>query len=325
MISRRQMLISAVASAVAPKIAFANEIYPSRAVTIIVPVAPGGLADIITRAAAERLSARSGQSFIVDYVVGVGGSKGNQDVANAAPDGYTLGLTTEALLLVNPHLYKNVRYTADDFEPVGILAELPLLLLVQRDHPAKTLAEFVSMAKEKPGAMSYGSSGAGTMPHLVSHQFAKAAGISLVHVPYRSGSGSVTDLIAGRLDLLAAGAPLVAGSIGPDGPLRPIAVAGPQRIPTLPDVPTVAEAGFANFKLRSPWWGLVAPRGTPKDVIDRLNRWLALDAMTEDEKQKLVATKLEPEFIGSSQMAEIVRSEGPVWKSVIEEMGISLE
>ncbi|WP_172724466.1 MULTISPECIES: Bug family tripartite tricarboxylate transporter substrate binding protein [Neorhizobium] len=324
MITRRHMLVSAAAGALAPRLGFAQQAYPSRPVTIIVPVAPGGLADIITRAAAERLSVRSKQSFIVDYVVGVGGSKGNQDVANAVPDGYTLALTTEALLLVNPHLYKNVRYRAEDFEPVGILAELPLLLLVPKNHPAKNLADFVSMAKAKPGSMSYGSSGAGTMPHLVGHQFAKAAGISLVHIPYKSGAGSLTDLIAGRLDLLAAGVPLVAGSIGPDGPLRPIAVAGPERIASLPDVPTVAEASVAGFNLRSPWWGLVAPRGTPRDIIDRLNGWLALDAMTEDEKQKLISTKLEPKFIGSAEMGDVIRSEAPVWKAVIEEMGLSL-
>lgn len=325
MITRRQMLIASVASVLASKVAFAQEAYPQRPVTIIVPVAPGGLADIITRAAADRLSVRSGGSFLVDYVVGVGGSLGTQAVANADPDGYTLGLVTEALLLVNPHLYENVTYTVDDFAPVGILANMPLMILVSKDHPAQTLEELIALAKEQPGVLSYGSSGTGTMPHLVVHQLSNAAGISLVHVPYKSGANSVTDLIGGRLDVLAAGAPLVLGSIGEGGPLRPLAVTGNERLPDFPDLPTVNEAGVPDFALNNPWWGLVAPSGTPPSVIEQLNTWLALDSMTEAELELLAATKLEPSFTDAEGMAQVLETEGPVWEALVAEMGITLE
>lgn len=304
--------------------AIADENYPERVVTIVVPVSPGGLADIIARTAAERLSSRSGQTFVVDYIVGAGGSVGTQAVVRSDPDGYTLGLVTESLLLVNPHLFRNLSYSVDDIEPVGIVATAPLLLLVPVDSPVETLEDFINLARDNPGALTYGSSGPGTMPHLVMHLFSQAAGLELLHIPYSGGGASVTDLTAGRLDILAAGAALVAGSLGEGGALRAIAVSGPERLEGFPDVPTVAESGVPDFAVEA-WWGLAAPKGTPSSVITSLNAWLSIEDSSEVELERLTASHLSPTFLTADEMAEILRSEEPTWERIVREIGITLD
>lgn len=327
MVTRRSILQAGIAGGAAlfsglPSAVLAQGTYPARAVKIIVPVSPGGLADIIARTAAERMQARSGQTFVVDYVVGAGGSVGTQAMIRAEPDGYTLSLVTETLLLVNPHLYPNIDYSFADVAPVGIVATAPLLILVPQQSPIRTLEDLISNAREAPGSLTYGSSGPGTMPHLVMHLLCKEAGIEMLHIPYGGGGASVTDLTAGRLDALAAGAALVAGSLGEGSPLRAIAVSGAERLPDFPDVPTVAESGLPGFGV-SAWWGLAAPAGTPPDIVAQLNEWLSLDGSSEAELARLSEAHLDPTFIGATAMTDSLAAEAPRWERIVSELDIN--
>lgn len=293
--------------------------YPQRAVTIIVPVSPGGLADIVARTAAERLQARSGGAFVVDYVIGAGGSVGTQTMIRSAPDGYTLSLVTETLLLVNPHLFPNIEYAATDVAPVGIVATAPLLILVPRDSPIQTLDDLLTRARENPGMLSYGSSGPGTMPHLVMHLLCREAGVEMLHIPYAGGGASVTDLTAGRLDVLAAGAALVAGSLGEGGTLRAIAVSGEERLADFPEVPTVADFGLPGFAATA-WWGLAAPAETPPEIIAQLDAWLSLEGSSDAELARLRDAHLDPTYIGAVEMAASLTEEGPRWERIVSEL-----
>jgi tripartite-type tricarboxylate transporter receptor subunit TctC len=237
-------------------------------VTIIVPFTPGGGTDIGTRLVAQRLSQLWGQPVVVDNRPGAAGNVGLELTARAKPDGYTLVAGNVGTQSINPFLYKKLNYNPDGFVPVTMMAELPFALVVTPGLPANTPKELVALAKAKPGKLTFASSGTGGSPHLSGEIFKAATGTDMLHVPYKGGGAAMTDLMAGNVDMLFASILETTGHVKA-GKLRALAVTGTVRSPSMPDVPTLAEAGIQNAESGS-WVGLLAPAGTPKDIVDKI-------------------------------------------------------
>src|SRR6266850_607027 len=243
--------------------------YPSKPVRIIVSAAPGGPPDIRARWLAQRLSPALGQPIVVDNRPGAGGIIGTEAAARSMADGHTIALVTQGTLAINPHIYSRLGYDAlVDFAPITRLSVNPFLLTVHPGIPANSVGELVKYAKLHPGQLNFGSDGIGTPPHVAGELFKRAAGIDVIHVPYKSGPQTVSDLISGRiaytLDSLALLLPHASA-----GTIRALAVTSPQRMAALPDIPTIAESGLPGFAYFA-WMGLAAPAGTPKDIVARL-------------------------------------------------------
>lgn len=255
------------ASAAAP-LALAQS-YPSRPVTLVVPFPPGGGTDTGGRVIAEQLSRRWGQTVIVENKGGAAGQIGADLVAKARPDGYTLLLGNIGTQAINPSLYAKLPYDPDKaFAPVSLVAELPLVMMVNPGVAARTPAEFIALAKGQAGKLSYSSSGAGGAPHLVAEMFKDQTRSFIVHVPYRGGGPAIADLLAGHVDLSFMTALEASGHIKA-GKLRALAVTSDKRLPALPDVPTLAEGALPGFNAIS-WIGLLAPAGTPQDIVEKI-------------------------------------------------------
>src|SRR5206468_3224345 len=232
------------------------------------PFAPGGSTDIFARDIADKLAVGLAQPVVVENRTGAGGNIGAEAVARAAPDGYTLLMATTGVMAINNALYPNMTYdAAKDFEPVIFVASITNVLVVPPELPANSVRELIALAKEKPGLLSFGSSGAGSSTHLSSELFKSMAGIDILHVPYKGSSQALTDLLAGRISMIIDNMPGAIGFIKA-GRLRALAVTGSKRSPALPDVPTIAEAGVPGYESLS-WSGIAAPPGTPNDVIAR--------------------------------------------------------
>ena len=252
-------------------IALAADPYPSRAITWVVPFTPGGITDTASRAVSKKLGELLGQSFVVDNRPGVGGSLATEQVARATPDGYTVLYATSGTMAANLALYKNLKYEPlKDFIPVHGMFLSPTLLVVEASRPYKTVAELVSFAMANPGALNYGSAGQGTGTHLTSELVQARTGIRMTHVPYKGSSPALQDLLGGRLDLMFDYTVTLLPHIK-SGRLRALAVMGSKRLPALPDVPTIAEAGFAGAESSS-WSGIVVPAGTPPEVVAKLSQ-----------------------------------------------------
>ncbi|MFN3656078.1 MAG: Bug family tripartite tricarboxylate transporter substrate binding protein [Pseudolabrys sp.] len=245
--------------------------YPNRPIKLIAPFPAGGLADVLARAVGDEISKTLGQPVIVENRAGAGGNIGADAVAKSPADGYTLLMTSAGILTANQFLYAKMPFDPEkDFAPVSNVASMPMLVVVNPKVEAKTLAEFVKLAKDNPGKMNFGSPGVGTTGHLGLALFMHAAGIKLTHVPYKGAAPSITDLLAGQIEGVVDNPPTVLPHIAA-GKLRPLAVAAKTRMPQLPDLPTAAEAGVPNFYASS-WFGVVAPAGTPPDVVARLQK-----------------------------------------------------
>ena len=243
--------------------------YPSRPVTLVVPFPPGGGTDTGGRVIAEQLSRRWGQTVIVENKGGAAGQIGADLVAKAKPDGYTLLLGNIGTQAINPSLYAKLPYDPDKaFAPVSLVAELPLVMMVNPAVAAQTPAEFIALAKAQAGKLSYSSSGAGGAPHLVAEMFKDQTRSFIVHVPYRGGGPAIADLLAGHVDLSFMTALEASGHIKA-GKLRALAVTSDKRLPALPDVPTLAEGALPGFNAIS-WIGMVAPAGTPQDIVEKI-------------------------------------------------------
>ena len=243
--------------------------WPSKPVKIIVPFPPGQGADIVGRLLAERLTPVLGQQFIVDNKPGAGSMIGTALAAKAAPDGYTLFIGGTSAMVINPHLYQKLDYQLADFAPITNVALLPMVICVTPSLPVHSIQELVALAKRKPGELTYGSSGNGSTHHLIQALFAATTGIQITHVPYKGSTASMTDLMSGRISMLADVLPAVTPAIR-SGKARPLAITSSTRSPFLPDVPTVAEQGYPGFEATA-WAGLFAPTGTPEPILQRLN------------------------------------------------------
>jgi tripartite-type tricarboxylate transporter receptor subunit TctC len=290
--------------------------YPSKPIRLIVPFTPGGSTDILARAIGLELTRAWGQSVIVDNIAGAGGSIGADKAAKSAADGYTLLMGHIGTLAVNPSLYPDLPYKPlIDFSPVAWVARVPNVLVVHPSVNAKTLKEFVLLAKSRPGTLNYGSGGNGSAANLATEYFKLQTGTSLLHIPYKGTVPATTDLIGGQIQVLFTGAPAVLAHVK-SGQLRALAVSSPQRLESLPDVPTVAESGYKGFEADQ-WYGVVAPAGTPKDIVAKLNVQINKALASAELKTRLnsegaIATPTTPEAFGAMIKTEIAR-----WKPVI--------
>lgn len=291
--------------------------YPVKPIRLVVPFTPGGSTDILARAIGQELTKAWGQAVIVDNVPGAGGSLGADKVAKAPADGYTLLMGHIGTLAVNPSLYPALPYDpVKSFAPVAWVARVPNLLVVNPQVTARSVKELVTLAKARPGQLNYGSGGNGSAANLATEYFKLQTGTSLLHIPYRGTAPAVNDLIGGQIQLLFTGAPAVLNQIK-NGQLRALAVSSPQRLPALPDVPTVAEAGYKDFEADQ-WYGVVAPAGTPREVVAKLNAQINLALNSAELKTRLnnegaIATPTTPEAFGKHIASEIAR-----WKPVIQ-------
>jgi tripartite-type tricarboxylate transporter receptor subunit TctC len=284
---------------------------------MIVPFTPGGTTDILARSVGIELTKAFGQSVVVDNVAGAGGSIGAERVAKAAPDGYTLMMGHIGTLAVNPSLYPKLPYEpVKDFAPVAWVASVPNVLVVHPSVPAKNLKELVSYLKANPGRVNYGSGGNGSAANLATEYFKMQTGTSMVHIPYRGTAPAVNDLLSGQIQVMFTGAPALMGHIK-SGALRALAVSSPKRLDALPDLPTVNEAlGLKNFEADQ-WYGVVAPAGTPREIVMKLNAQinaaLSSDAMkTRLSSEGAIATPTTPLAYGQLIVSEIAR-----WKPVM--------
>jgi tripartite-type tricarboxylate transporter receptor subunit TctC len=266
--------------------------YPARPITLIVPFAPGGSTDVIGRVVADAMRSHLGQHIVIENRAGAGGSIGTAAIAKAAPDGYTIGMGTASTLAINPAAYKSLPFDVlTDLAPVGGIAAVPNIMTVNADVPANTMAQFIAYAKSRPGKLSYGSSGNGSVSHLMGEQFKLASGTDLIHVPYRGIGPALNDVVAGQIqvlfDNLPTSLPLVQA-----GKLRALAVSGPKRVAALPDVPTFGELGLDEVNWMA-FFGIVAPSGTPPAAIAKLNDALNKALADPALREKLAAQQAE--------------------------------
>jgi tripartite-type tricarboxylate transporter receptor subunit TctC len=294
--------------------------YPARPVRIVVPSPPGGGTDIVARVLAQHFSKAMGQPFFVENKPGAGNMIGIEFVARSPADGYTV-LFVASTLALNSVLYKKVPYDpVRDFAPVALAATAPNVLIVNPALPAQTLAEFIALAKKKPGALSYGTPGIGTSPHLSMELLKSMAGIDLQHVPYRGTAAAVTDLIGGQIAATFANA-LTAKPQVDAGRVRALAVSGPRRIEALAAVPPVAEAGVPGYEAMQ-WYGLVAPAGTPALVIARLNAEAVKALQSDEMREKLALDGAQPVGSSPAEFAALIKSELEKWARVARAAGI---
>ncbi len=310
------MLASSITTSAWAQTSAAASNYPNKTIRIVVPFTPGGSTDILARAIGIELGKAWGQSVIVENIAGAGGSIGADKVAKSAGDGYTLLMGHIGTLAVNPSLYPDLPYQPlRDFAPVAWVARVPNVLVVHPSVPAKNVKEFIALAKSKPGQLNYGSGGNGSAANLATEYLKVQTNISLLHIPYRGTAPAVTDLLGGQIQVLFTGAPAVIGQIK-SGQLRALGVSSPQRLDSLPDVPTVAESGYKNFEADQ-WYGVVAPKGTPPEIVAKLNAQINRALQSPELKNRLnnegaVATPSTPEVFGKLIQTEIAR-----WKPVI--------
>src|SRR5262245_31396073 len=298
--------------------------YPNKPIRLIAPFPAGGLADVLARAVGDEMSKTLGQPVIVENRPGAGGNTGADAVAKADPDGYTLLMSSAGILTANPFLYPKMPFDAETaFIPVSNVAEMSMLLVVHPKVEAKTLQEFVALARAQPGKLNFGSPGIGTTGHLGLAMFMHAADVKITHVPYRGAAPAVTDLIAGQIDGVVDNPPTVLPHIQA-GKLRPLAVAATQRMALLPDVPTAGEAGVVNYEASS-WFGIAAPAGTPPEVIARLHNEIAAAVRTPAMQERFA--KSGARLVGNTpaQFAAQIRDERIRWGEIIKAAKISAE
>jgi tripartite-type tricarboxylate transporter receptor subunit TctC len=318
----RMLMAAALCLVFAPP-GWAQQDYPTRTVRIIVPFAPGGSTDIFARYIADKLAPALAQPVVVENRAGAGGNIGAEAVARAAPDGYTLLMATTGVMSINNALYPNMTYdAAKDFEPVIFVASITNVLVVPPELPANSVRELIALAKEKPGSMSFGSSGAGSSTHLSSELFKSMAGIDVLHIPYKGSSQALTDLIAGRIAMIIDNMPGAISFIRA-GRLRALGVTGSKRSPALPDVPTIAEAALPGYESLS-WSGIAVPAGTSKEVIARLNRDIATILAQADIREKFAQAGADPVGGSPQEFAAHIRAEREKWSKLIRERGIAL-
>jgi tripartite-type tricarboxylate transporter receptor subunit TctC len=321
---RRLIAIAALATLGQGAAALAAEDeYPNRPVKIIVPFAPGGSTDVVARILADKLGAELKQTFVVDNRAGAGGNIGADLVAKSTPDGYTLLMGTTGVLAINAHLYKALPFDPEkDFAPVSYTSLITNILVVNPEVPARTVPELIRLAKAKPGALTFASSGAGSSTHLSAELFKSLAGVDILHVPYRGSSQALVDLISGQVTMLFDNAPSAIGFVQ-QGKLRALAVTSRKRLANLPDIPTLEEAGVAGYESLS-WSGIVAPAATPTAVIGKLNAALDRILRSEDVKQKFAALGVEPVGGPPEAFTRHVRAESDKWGKLIKAANISL-
>ncbi|SKA35825.1 Tripartite-type tricarboxylate transporter, receptor component TctC [Enhydrobacter aerosaccus] len=298
--------------------------YPSHPIRLVVPYAPGGGADAVARIVAKKVGESIGQAIVIDNKGGAGAIVGTEIVAKAEPDGYTLLLGQSGPISINPAVYKSLPYDpVKDFAPVTMTTSYPYILVVNADLPAKTLQEFVALARSKPGTMNYGSTGVGAANHLVAELFNSKAGLKMTHIPYRGTALAVADLVAGQLTMVF-GDPVSVLPHIKSGKLRALAVTTQQRSPVAPDVPTVAESGYPGFDAIA-WHGILAPARTPPAIVDRLSQEIA-KALNDPETKALLANQaMQPVGNSPADFAAFIQKDIATWKAVAQAAHVTVE
>lgn len=298
--------------------------FPDKPVKLIIGFPPGGPLDTHARLLIDKLQHSLGQPVIVDYKAGAGGSIGAEFVAKAPSDGYTLLVANTGTMVINPPLYTALPYqTLRDFAPIARTAQQPLALVVNNEVPAKTLAEFIAYAKKNPGRVNYGSAGNGGISHLVPEMFKQAAGIDMLHVPYKGTAPAFVDLLAGQVQFMAESIPQVSQYVK-SGKVRALALTAAERNPALPEVPTMAEAGVKNFVVVG-FYGILAPAGTPKDIVLRLSQAFR-DALDSPEvKTRMTQSGADPAYLDSEKFAAYLQTESARWAAAVKAAGVKLD
>jgi tripartite-type tricarboxylate transporter receptor subunit TctC len=297
--------------------------YPNRPVKLVVPFAPGGFTDVVARILGNKLSQSLGQQFVIENKAGAGSTIGTDFVAKAAPDGYTL-LMVSSTHVISPWLYRNLGYDpVKSFAPVGRLVDSPYVLLVHPRVPAKNVQEFIALAKAQPGQIHYASSGNGSAQHLMGGLFAALTGAPIRHVPYKGSAGAANDLVAGIVESSFAGVPNALAQV-PQGRLKALAVTTTRRAPQLPDVPTLQEAGVPGYDA-SVWLALLAPAGTPPEIVTKLNGEITRLMAAPDTKKALFDAGVEPSPSTPEEMAAYLTEELARWGKVVKEAGVKIE
>jgi len=300
----------------------AQDNWPSRPIRMILPFPPGGGTDILGRLIADRLAASLGQPVVTENRGGAGGNVGAEAAARSAPDGYTIVLVAPSLA-ISPTLYSKLNYDpAKDLAPISLVATVPNVMVTQPSLPGD-LKEFIALVKAKPGALNFGSGGAGTSNHLAGELFNLVAGTKLVHIPYKGVNLAMQDVLSGNVHLVFIGIPAAAPHIKA-GKLRALALVARHRSPALPEVPTVAEAGLPDFEVTT-WYGILAPAGTPRNIIDRLNGELVKIMHAPELREKLAATGTEPLTSTPDEFAAYVQKEIAKWGDVIRKAGVKAD
>jgi len=301
--------------------AAAQAAWPSKPVRVIVPFAPGGSTDVIGRLLAQKLAEMWGQSVVVENRTGAGGNIGADLVAKSPGDGYTL-LFASGSIAINPQLYKNMPFdTQKDLVPITNVASGPMLVVVPDDSPAKSVKDLIAIAKAKPGTVNFGSAGVGSQVHLAAENFADAAGIDIVHVPYKGEAPAYTDLIGHQTQMMVGNFAAASALLGP-GRLRALAVTGKTRSPLLPDVPTASESGLPGFE-NSGWFGLFAPAGTPPDILAKIQRDSLKVLAGTDFKARLYVQGMAPVGNTPAQFAKAMDEESKHWAAVVKNRKLS--
>jgi tripartite-type tricarboxylate transporter receptor subunit TctC len=310
-------LLAASGSAVAQS-------YPARAITLVVPFAPGGSASTAARSVADKMGEILGQQIVIDNRGGAGGTVATRSVAKAAPDGYTLLVVTSATVGTSPSLMQNLGYDPrKDFDPIGVIAATPNLIAVHPSFPARSLAELIKIGRAAATPIPYGSPGTGTLNHLTVELLAYRTGMKLAHVPYKGAGPALNDLLGGHIGVLISAIPnahshIIAGTI------HALAVTGASRAPLIPDVPTFAEAGFPGYDVPLRW-GLAAPTGTPRPIIDKLNQALNTALGADDVRHRLAVEGAEPQPGTPEDYVAIIDREVTMWSNLVKTVGIKPE
>lgn len=296
--------------------------FPEKPVRILVGFAAGGPADILARVVGEKLAEAWGKPVLVESITGAGGNIAADRVAKAAPDGYTLLMATSGMLVVNPHLYKNLSFDPGSFAPISQVGFTVNILVVHNDLPAKNVVELVKLARSQPGKLTFGSGGVGSSNHLAGELLKSMAGIDIQHVPYRGIGQAVPDLLAGRLSMLFGNTPNVAPLMR-EGKLRGLAVTSIRRSPAAPELPTVVESGYGGFDVTT-WFGLLGPKGTPPEIIDKLHRDVARVVALPEVRHRLSETGFEVTGNSPAELSSVITSENRFWAKVIKQAGVTL-
>lgn len=304
--------------------AHAQSDYPTRAVRVVVPFPPGGATDIVARLVAERLQAALGKPFVVDNKAGASGNIGIGEVVRAVPDGYTLVLGSPQTLTINPQLFANLPFNPQkDLAPIVVVASVPNVLLVNNQVPAKTPEELIALAKQKVGKLSYGSSSIGGTPHLSAELFKSMTGTSILHIPYRGSAPALQDLIGGQIDMIFDNLPAALPQIRA-GTVRALAVTTLKRASSAPNLPTLHERGITGFESEG-WFALLAPAGTPRPILDRLNLEVNKALATPELRERLEKAGADPVGGSIESFQQRIGQETQRWAQVIKFANIKAE
>jgi tripartite-type tricarboxylate transporter receptor subunit TctC len=298
--------------------------YPNRPITLVIPFAPGGSTSIVGRVIADKMSQLLGQGIVVDNRPGAGGTVGTKAVAKSEPDGYTILLGYTGTLAIGPSLYKDAGYDPrKSFAPIGLIGNAPSVLAVHPSFPANSVAELIAYARANPGKVNFGSAGVGSVNHITGEYFARSAGITLVHIPYKGTGPALTDLLGGHIPMALAPIPAVHANVTA-GLLRALAVTGKARSGLMPDVPTISEAGLTGFEA-SLYYGLVAPAGTPHAAIERLSKALQAALVSDEVKKQLALDGTEISFGTPEEYAAFIDRDEKKWAELVKASGVEQE